>query len=53
MSEFICYNPARLPSPAQWVTIERIRVIDSFTHIWWMSKLITLKQIIIEMCETI
>src|ERR1700731_4408073 len=21
--EFVCYNPARLPSPAQWVTIER------------------------------
>lgn len=36
--EFICYNPARLPSPAQWVTINRIRTIDSFTHIWWMSK---------------
>ncbi|NLJ37178.1 MAG: site-specific DNA-methyltransferase [Candidatus Atribacteria bacterium] len=36
--EFICYNPSRLPSPAQWVTIERIRVVDSFTHIWWMSK---------------
>lgn len=36
--EFICYNPARLPSPAQWVTIERIRAIDSFTHVWWMSK---------------
>ena len=35
--EFICYNPARLPSPAQWVTINRIRTIDSFTHIWWMS----------------
>lgn len=35
--EFVCYNPARLPSPAQWVTIERIRTIDSFTHIWWMS----------------
>lgn len=35
--EFVCYNPARLPSPAQWVTIERIRAIDSFTHIWWMS----------------
>lgn len=35
--EFICYNPARLPSPAQWVTINRIRAIDSFTHIWWMS----------------
>lgn len=36
--EFICYNPARLPSPAQWVTINRIRTIDSFTHVWWMSK---------------
>jgi site-specific DNA-methyltransferase (cytosine-N4-specific) len=35
--EFICYNPARLPSPAQWVTINRIRAIDSFTHIWWIS----------------
>ena len=36
--EFICHNPARLPSPAQWVTIHRIRAIDSFTHIWWMAK---------------
>jgi DNA modification methylase len=36
--EFICYNPSRLPSPAQWVTIERIRVVDSFTHVWWISK---------------
>lgn len=36
--EFVCYNPSRLPSPAQWVTIKRIRTIDSFTHIWWMSK---------------
>jgi hypothetical protein len=35
--EFICYNPARLPSPAQWVTVERIRVKDSFTRVWWMS----------------
>lgn len=36
--EFICYNPARLPSPAQWVTIERIRTIDSYTRLWWMSR---------------
>jgi len=35
--EFICYNPARLPSPAQWVTVNRIRAIDSFTHVWWIS----------------
>jgi len=36
--EFICYNPSRLPSPAQWVTVNRIRTVDNFTHIWWMSK---------------
>lgn len=36
--EFICFNPARLPSPAQWVTIERIRAKDSFTRLWWMAK---------------
>lgn len=35
--EFICYNPARLPTPAQWVTVERIRVKDAFTRLWWMS----------------
>ncbi len=35
--EFICHNPARLPSPAQWVNIKHSRVIDSFTRIWWMS----------------
>ena len=35
--QFVCHNPARLPSPAQWVNVERIRVKDSFTHIWWMS----------------
>lgn len=36
--QFICYNPARLPSPAQWVNVERIRVKDSYTHVWWMAK---------------
>lgn len=35
--QFIVYNPARLPGPAQWVNVERIRVKDSFTHVWWMS----------------
>ena len=35
--QFISHNPARLPSPAQWVTVERIRVKDSFTNVWWMS----------------
>src|SRR3990167_1718585 len=36
--QFICYNPSRLPSPAAWVTVNRIRTIDSFTHAWWLSK---------------
>lgn len=35
--EFVWHNPAKLPTPAQWVTVERIRVKDSFTKIWWMS----------------
>lgn len=35
--QFICHNPARLPSPAQWVNIERIRLKDSFTHVWWFA----------------
>ncbi|MBA2084698.1 PvuII DNA methyltransferase [Dehalococcoides mccartyi] len=36
--QFICYNPSRLPTPAQWVTVNRMRAIDSYTNIWWMSK---------------
>lgn len=35
--EFIYYNPARLPSPIQWVNKERIRVKDAFTRLWWLS----------------
>lgn len=34
----ICHNPARLPSPAQWVNVDRIRLKDSFTHVWWLSR---------------
>lgn len=36
--EFIYHNPARLPGPIQWVNKERVRVKDSFTRLWWMSK---------------
>lgn len=36
--QFICHNPARLPSPVQWVNVRRFRVKDSFTHVWWMSR---------------
>jgi DNA modification methylase len=36
--EFFHYNPARLPTPAEWVTIRRIRVKDSVNIVWWLSK---------------
>ena len=36
--EFICHNPARLPSPAQYVNVERCRMKDSWTRLWWLSK---------------
>lgn len=36
--EFYWYNPAKLPSPAQWVTVKRVRVKDSVDPIWWFSK---------------
>lgn len=35
--QFIWFNTAKLPSPIQWVNIERTRVKDSFTNIWWFS----------------
>lgn len=36
--EFFHYNPARLPTPAEWVTVRRIRVKDSVNIVWWLSK---------------
>jgi site-specific DNA-methyltransferase (cytosine-N4-specific) len=36
--QFVCYNPARLPTPAQWVTIKRVRLTDSYTNVWWMAR---------------
>ena len=36
--QFICNNPNRLPSPISYVNHERIRVKDSFTHVWWYGK---------------
>ncbi len=36
--EFYWYNPARLPSPAEWVTVRRVRVKDAVDPVWWLSK---------------
>jgi DNA modification methylase len=36
--DFYWYNPSRLPTPAEWVTIRRTRVKDAVNVIWWLSK---------------
>jgi site-specific DNA-methyltransferase (cytosine-N4-specific) len=36
--EFYWYNPAKLPAPAEWVNVRRIRVKDAVDPVWWFSK---------------
>lgn len=36
--ESFWYNPAKMPVPAQWVTIKRVRVKDSVEYLFWFSK---------------
>lgn len=36
--EFFWWNPSRLPTPAEWVTVRRIRVKDAVNTVWWFSK---------------
>ncbi len=36
--EFFWYNPAKLPSPIEWVNKRKIRVKDSVNTVWWFSK---------------
>lgn len=36
--DFYWFNPSRLPTPAEWVTIKRTRVKDAVNPIWWLSK---------------
>lgn len=36
--EFFWYNPAKMPAPAEWVNVRRIRVKDSVEYIYWLSK---------------
>jgi len=35
--EFFWWNPSRLPTPAEWVNIRRIRVKDAINSIFWLS----------------
>lgn len=36
--ECFWYNPAKMPVPAEWVTVRRVRVRDSVEYVWWFSK---------------
>ena len=36
--ECFWYNPAKLPSPAEWVNVRRIRIKDSVEYVFWLSK---------------
>ena len=36
--EFYWFNPARLPTPAEWVTVRRLRVKDAVNMVWWFGK---------------
>lgn len=35
--EFYWWNPSKLPTPAEWVTVRRIRVKDAINCVWWLS----------------
>lgn len=35
--ECFWYNPAKLPTPAEWVNVRRVRIKDSVEYIWWLS----------------
>ena len=35
--ECFWYNPAKLPAPAEWVNVRRMRVKDSVEYVWWLS----------------
>lgn len=36
--EFFWYNPAKLPSPIEYVNKRKIRVKDAVNTVWWFSK---------------
>ena len=36
--EFYWWNPNKLPTPAEWVNVRRIRVKDAVNSVYWLSK---------------
>jgi DNA modification methylase len=35
--EIFWWSPSKLPTPAEWVTVRRVRVKDAVDCIWWLS----------------
>ncbi|MDA8327503.1 MAG: site-specific DNA-methyltransferase [Betaproteobacteria bacterium] len=35
--EHFWWNPSKLPTPAEWVNVRRVRVKDAVNCIWWLS----------------
>ncbi len=36
--EFFWFNPAKLPSPIEWVNKRKLRAKDAVNTVWWLSK---------------
>lgn len=36
--DFYWFNPAKLPSPIEWVNKRKLRAKDSVNNVWWFSK---------------
>jgi len=36
--ECFWFNPAKMPTPAEWVNVRRVRVKDAVEYVWWLSK---------------
>ncbi len=36
--EYYWWNPSKLPTPAEWVNVRRVRVKDAVNTVWWLSK---------------
>lgn len=36
--ELFWYNPAKMPTPAEWVNVRRVRVKDAVEYVFWLSK---------------
>ncbi len=36
--EHYWWNPSKLPTPAEWVNVRRVRVKDAINCVWWLSK---------------